>query len=221
VLEAIVTEPAVTANASVLWLHGLGANGHDFADLTSSLGLPENHGIRFIFPHAPEQPVSLNGGRSMPAWYDILGVSFGSAQDAQGIRRAEQWVREWLDHEQQQGIPSNRLFVGGFSQGGALALHSGLRYFEPLGGIIALSTYLPLADTLEKEGAPNNKKIPIWMAHGTFDPVVSFDLGQYSYQHLSQLGYAIYWHTYPMLHTVCQEELQKIGQWLREQLKIS
>ena len=220
-LEAIVTEPTVSANASVLWLHGLGANGYDFADLSTSLGLPDDHAIRFIFPHAPEQPVSLNGGRSMPAWYDILGLGFGSSQDAKGIRRAEQWIQEWIDHERQLGVASNRIFLGGFSQGGALALHTGLRYLEPLGGIIALSTYLPLAETVEEERAPKNKVLPIWMAHGTLDPIVSFALGQYSYQHLSQLGYAVDWNTYPMVHTVCQEELQKIGGWLSARLEIS
>lgn len=217
-LKAIVTEPSSTANASVIWLHGLGANGHDFASAIPSLGLPDDHAIRFIFPHAPEQPVSLNGGRPMPAWYDILGLGFGSGQDALGIRRAEGWIQELIAQEREQGILPDRIFIAGFSQGGALALHTGVRYPDRLGGIIALSTYLPLAETVEAERSAQNLDLPIWMAHGTLDPVVSFAMGQYSHQCLSELGYSIKWQTYPMPHTVCDEELQEIGCWIQERL---
>ena len=217
-LKAIVREPNRPANATVIWMHGLGASGHDFADAIPELKLPNHHSIRFIFPHAPEQAVTLNGGMIMPAWYDIYGLGAESFEDEPGLRRAKINIDELITHEIQRGISSQRIILAGFSQGGALALYTGLRSPHALGGILALSTYLPLAFQLPQEGTLVNKVLPIWMAHGSRDPVVSFGLGDLSRKHLEAQGYNVEWQTYPMMHTVCPEELQTIGRWLETKL---
>lgn len=217
-LKAIIKEPKQLADASVIWLHGLGANGHDFAEALPFLHLPQNHTIRFIFPHAPEQAVTLNGGMWMPAWYDIFGLGVDSKEDEPGLRRAKGLIETLISQQIEQGIPSHRIVLAGFSQGGALALYTGLRAQQPLAGIIGLSTYLPVAERLPEEAAAQNKGIPIWMAHGARDPIVSFTLGDLSRKHLEAAGYVVDWHTYPILHTVSEEELQAIGQWLYHRL---
>ncbi len=219
-LDAIVVEPSLPAKASVIWLHGLGASGHDLAPIVPELGLPSNHRLRFIFPHAPHQPVTLNFGMSMPAWYDILGLGLNSNQDETGIRRAESWIHEWLDYQEALGIPSHQIALGGFSQGGALALHTGLRYPKRLAGILGLSTYLPIGHTLPEERSPTNQNIPIWMAHGTQDMIVAMSLADRSLQMLHDNQYKVDFRTYPMGHTICDEEMKAIGHWLTNSLDI-
>ncbi len=218
-LAAIITEPRGIARASVIWLHGLGASGDDFAAAVPSLGLPEPHGIRFIFPHAPKQPVTLNMGFEMPAWYDIYGLTHGTREDAVGLARAAGWIEALIAQEMARGIPSDKIVLAGFSQGGALALYTAVRASVPLAGVIALSTYLPLAQELPESGSAANQQLPIWMAHGTDDRVVGLSLGTYSRDALKACGYPIEWQTYPIAHTVCPEELLQVGQWLLGRLK--
>ena len=200
--------------ASVIWLHGLGADGHDFEPIVPELNLPDDLSIRFVFPHAPSMPVSINGGYIMPAWYDIRHTDIGYEQDEQGIINSNHMIQLLIDREEMQGIASNRIILAGFSQGAAMALHVGMRQGEPLAGIMALSGYLPLADKAEKELRSKTKSTPIFMAHGVHDPVVPFALGDGSRRKLESLGYAIEWHSYPMEHSVCQAEIVKIGQWI-------
>jgi phospholipase/carboxylesterase len=203
------------ATASVIWLHGLGASGHDFEPLVPELGLPESAAVRFVFPHAPPQPVTINGGLVMPAWYDIVSPDFTRQEDAAGIRRSQQHLERLIAREQERGVPASRIVLAGFSQGGAIALHTGLRCSQRLAGILALSAYLPLADTLNSEASPANRDVPIFMAHGLYDPIVPIELAQASCEYLRQAGYDPEWHAYAMEHTVCAEEIRDIGQWLR------
>jgi phospholipase/carboxylesterase len=203
------------ARASVIWLHGLGASGHDFEPIVPELGLPDSAAIRFVFPHAPPQPVTINGGMVMPAWYDIVSADFTRHEDAAGIRRSQQRLEHLIAREQERGVPAGHIVLAGFSQGGAIALHTGLRYPQRLAGILALSTYLPLADTLGAEASPANHELPIFMAHGLYDPLVPIELARASCERLRQAGYDPEWHTYAMEHTVCAEEIRDIGQWLR------
>ncbi len=207
------------ATACVVWMHGLGANGHDFEPIVPELGLSTDS-VRFVFPHAPSQPVTLNGGLSMPAWYDIYGLTAGTPQDEQGLDRAAGWIEQLIEHEASRGIPAERLVLAGFSQGGALALHTGLRFADGLAGIMGLSTYLPLRDHLAQARAAANRGTPIFLAHGHHDPVLSIDLGTASRDALEALGYAVEWHDYPMAHQVCLEEIREIGAWLRRVLKL-
>jgi phospholipase/carboxylesterase len=217
-LDTIVIEPPQKAKASVILLHGLGASGHDFAFAVPELKLPDDHAIRFLFPHAPEQPVSLNGGHVMPAWYDIFGLGMDSKEDTQGIRRAAMWIQKLIENEEAKGILPHRIVLGGFSQGGAMALHTALRYPKSLGGVLALSTYLPVADTLSTEKSAANQQTPIWMAHGLKDLVVSMALAQYSLEYLEKLKYPVQFQTYPIAHTLSSPELKAIGQWLQQRM---
>jgi phospholipase/carboxylesterase len=212
-LPAVVIEPVPPARASVIWLHGLGADGHDFESLIPHLGLPPAAGIRFIFPHAPHRPVTINGGMRMRAWYDISGAVPPREDDA-GIRASEQAVRSLIEREITAGIAPERILLAGFSQGGAIALHTGLRYPRRLAGILALSTYLPLADTLARETDPANRQLPILMAHGTEDGIIPLPRALQSRDLLTRLGYAVEWHSYPMGHSVCTEEIADIAAWL-------
>ncbi len=216
-LPAVVIEPASEAEAAVIWLHGLGADGHDFAPIVPELGL-DDLSVRFVFPHAPEQPVTINNGYVMPAWYDINSPDFGEQQDEVGMRRSEQQLQALIEHELEQGIHSERIVLAGFSQGGAMVLHTGLRYSRPLAGILALSTYLPLANKVADEVHPANVQIPVLMAHGDDDPLIPLSLAESSKQQLELMGHSVEWHHYPMEHTVCPEEIQAIGVWLRGQL---
>lgn len=206
------------ADKSVIWLHGLGANGHDFEPIVPELDLPDGHNIRFLFPHAPEIPVTINAGMIMPAWYDVYSLSFTNHEDEQGIRDAAQRINQLIEHEQHRGIQTNKILLAGFSQGGAVALHAALRHCKPLAGVMALSTYLPLVKQFDAERHVANQAIPILMCHGAHDPVVPFQLGDDSRYFLEQAGYQVDWHTYPMQHGVCPDEIHDISQWLQKTL---
>ena len=218
VIEHIERGTGENPNATIIWLHGLGADGHDFEPIVPELDLPADTPVRFIFPHAPKQPVTINGGMVMRAWYDLTGTEFARGEDATGVMRSAQLVEQLIAREIERGIPSTRIFLAGFSQGGAIALHTGVRYPQPLAGILALSTYLPLADRLTTEAQEANRTVPIFMAHGLYDPVVPFALGDHSFQILQENGYNIEWHSYPMPHSVNPDEIRDIGAWLRQRL---
>ena len=216
--DAVIIETGATPTHTIIWLHGLGADGHDFESIVPEITLPKDVVVRFIFPHAPVQPITLNGGMAMRAWYDILGLDRTSEQDAQGIRQSERLIQQFIAEQIEQGIASERIFIAGFSQGGAMALHTGLRYGKSLAGIIALSTYLPLADAVADERHAANRHTPIFIAHGEFDPVLPLEFAQVSRDVLVSLGHAIDWHTYPMAHSVCPEEIAQLSQWLGSRL---
>lgn len=213
-LDALEVNPKQPANASVIWLHGLGASASDFLPIVPQLNLPHDHGIRFVFPNAPVQPVTINNGYRMPAWYDIYGLTGDERQDEEGIRKTEVLVSALIDKEQQRGIKPENIILAGFSQGGAMALHTGLRYPKTLGGIIALSTYLPLADMVANELHPANQSTPVLMMHGIYDLIVKLEWGEISRDTLRQLGYSIDWQTYPMAHIVCPEQIHYLVDWL-------
>lgn len=217
-LECIELPPAGEADAAVIWLHGLGADGHDFPPIVPELQLPADHGIRFLFPHAPTRPVTINGGMVMRAWYDILSMDFERRADEAGVRASAEALAALIARERERGVPSERIVLAGFSQGGAIALHEGLRHPERLGGIIALSTYLACDGDLEGERTAANQDVPIFQAHGTHDPMVQHERGTAARDRLLGLGYGIEWHEYPMMHQVCLEEIQALGTWLRARL---
>lgn len=219
-LETVEVGPA-DAQASVIWLHGLGANGHDFEPIVPELQLPVNVPVRFVFPHAPQQAVTVNGGMLMPAWYDVYGLTAGTPVDEPGLDRAAGWIEALIEREASRGVPAARLVLAGFSQGGALALHTGLRYADGLAGVMGLSTYLPLRDHLAQARASANRQTPIFLAHGHQDPVLSFELGQAARDALEALGYAVEWHDYPMAHQVCLEEIRAVGVWLTKRLGLA
>lgn len=200
---------------TVIWLHGLGADGHDFEPIVPELLRPDWPAIRFIFPHAPVQPVTINGGVRMRSWYDIVGVDLNAQQDEAGIRASAAFVGTLIQREIERGIPAERILLAGFSQGGAIVLTAGLRHTQRLGGIIALSTYLPLAWTLEAEAAPANRQTPIFMAHGTMDPVVALPRAEASRDALNAMAYPVEWHQYPMPHSVSIEEIRDLTKWLQ------
>jgi phospholipase/carboxylesterase len=214
-VSALVVAPKHKVQASMIWLHGLGASGYDFAPAVTELGIPPELGVRFVFPHAPSRAVTLNNGFLMPAWYDIYGLKFGTREDAPGLARAARWVEEIIAHEHALGIPHERIIIGGFSQGGAVALQCVLRYQQRLGGLLALSTYLPLASTLTQEITSANLSIPIFVGHGEFDPLVPVSWTDYTMQQLQQLGYRPELHIYAMEHSVNQQEMHDIGQWIK------
>lgn len=205
-------------NGSMIILHGLGADGNDFVPLVDHLGLLNEHHIRFIFPHAPKRAVTVNQGMVMRAWYDIHDLGLAEKEDEAGIVAAQSMLNNLIEKEEARGVPSHRIFLAGFSQGGALALYAGLRYSRPLAGILALSTYLPLADRLCSERTAVNQSTPIFQAHGLFDPVVSLHLGQVCHDRLVTLGYGVEWHTYSMAHAVIPEEIGHIRTFLHGQI---
>lgn len=213
-LPCVEVNPAKTATASVIWLHGLGADGNDFANVVPELSLPNHLHIRFVFPHAPMRPVTINGGVTMRAWYDVLGLDFNAREDEAGVRESQQAIGKLIEAEKKRGIHSDHIFLGGFSQGGAIALHAGLRYPEKLAGILALSTYLPLPQTFTQEANKANKDTPIFMAHGLYDPLLPMQWGQASAEFLRKSGYPLEFHTYPMPHSVCADEIRDIATWL-------
>lgn len=198
---------------AVIWLHGLGADGHDFEPVVPELELA--FGVRFVFPHAPVRPVTLNAGLAMRAWYDIVSLDRAGPEDEGGIRESAAAVARLIDAEVERGIDASRVVLAGFSQGGAVALHAGLRERRRLAGVLALSTYLPLAGTLPDERSAENRDVPIFMAHGTEDPVVALDLAEVSHERLIAAGYAVEWRTYPIGHGVCADEIHAIGRWLK------
>lgn len=218
-LDCVEIEPKQSADAAVIWLHGLGADGHDFEPIVPELGLPSDHRVRFIFPHAPKRPVTINQGFVMRAWYDIFDLEKRIRHDEAGFNDSEQLVRNLLDREREErGIAAERIVLAGFSQGGAMTLHTGLRYEHKLAGLLALSCYLAMHEKLPQERADANLDTPIFMAHGEFDPVLPMQLGQMSYQFLKQQGYDISWQQYPMPHSVSPREIDDVGTWLRRVL---
>jgi phospholipase/carboxylesterase len=216
-LESIELETKPNPTAAVIWMHGLGADGNDFVPIVNEIDLSGAPGIRFIFPHAPTRPVTINNGHVMRAWYDI---AFGDLEgktrkaDEKGVRESQAQIGQLIARENSRGIAASKIVLAGFSQGGAIALHTGLRYPETLAGVMALSTYLPLAESFAQEATPANAKTPVFMAHGTHDPVVPYAMGNSSREQLQQAGYALEWHEYPMQHSVCLEEVADIGRWL-------
>lgn len=210
-LDYITHETGPLPDAAVIWLHGLGANGHDFAAIVPQLHLPADFAIRFIFPHAPVRPITINQGYQMPGWYDIASLKIVDHEDEAGINASTAAIHSLCRQQQSLGIAADRIILAGFSQGGAIALHSGLNYPAPLGGIMALSSYLPQCSPL---GNAANHCTEIFMAHGRHDDVVSPEYGQLSRERLEKSGYAVKWHEYDMAHTVCAEEIKDIRSWL-------
>ncbi len=216
-LPAVEVVTGAAPRGSVIWLHGLGADGRDFLPIVPELRLPPACAVRFVFPHAPVRTVTINAGMRMRAWYDILGFSPGAAQDEQGIRDSAALVTRLIAEERSGGLDSGQIVLAGFSQGGAIALHAGLRHGEPLGGVLALSTYLPLAEKLE-EASSANRGLPILMCHGRYDPVLPLDMAEHSRDLLRERGYAVDWKEYPMQHQVCAAEVVDIAAWLSRRL---
>lgn len=206
------------ADKCIIWLHGLGADGHDFEPIVPELNLPGKHGIRFIFPHAPQRPVTINAGEEMPAWFDLSSMDFALHEDEEGIKTSAQQIEEIIQSQNNRGINTNKIVIAGFSQGGAIALYTGLRYPEPLAGIMALSTYLPLAKTFENNLPDANQDTPIMMCHGTDDPIVPYHLGDDSRFFMEKAGLNIEWYSYPMQHSVCPDEINDISLWLQKVL---
>ncbi len=219
--DRVVLEPGAgaAANACVIWLHGLGADGYDFVPIVPELRLPEDCAPRFVFPHAPVRPVTLNGGMRMRAWYDILGLSAAAAEDETGIRESARLVEQWIRREREAGIAASRIAIAGFSQGGAIALHTALRHAEPLAGVLALSTYLPLRDAID-EASSANRRVPILMCHGLYDPILPVEAAERSRDLLRAGGYEVQWRSYPMQHQVCAEEIADISAWLGRVLRV-
>lgn len=215
----IINSTNTSPDSCVIWLHGLGADGHDFEPIVTELQLPDDLSVRFIFPHAPMIPVSINNGYVMRAWYDIKGIDIGSEQDETGIRDSQAFVEELIEQQISRGIASDRIVLAGFSQGGAIILQTGLRLEKSLAGLMVLSSYLPLAGSLEQEKTPQNVAVPIFMAHGDSDPVVSHELAYLARSQLEQQGYKLEWHEYSeMQHSVCAEEIEHISRWLQKVL---
>jgi phospholipase/carboxylesterase len=211
----ITLEPVVPATASVVLLHGLGADGWDFVPIVEELGLPQALAARFVFPHAPWRPVTLNAGFVMRAWYDIKSFTPDGRADSAGLAESVARVNAYLQGEMARGVAASRVVLAGFSQGGAVALSAGLRFPERLAGLLALSTYLPFPERLGAERSVANSDLPILMCHGRMDPVVHFAMGTEARDALRACGYPVEWHDYPMQHEVCAEELAVIGRWLR------
>lgn len=203
---------------TVLWLHGLGADGNDFAPLVPQLVRPEWPALRFVFPHAPLRPITINAGMRMRGWYDIAGFDLAQKQDEAGIRASMEQVEALIGREAERGVAAEHVILAGFSQGGAVALACGIRHGQRLGGIVALSTYLPIAEIVAAERHAANARTPIFMAHGTFDPVVPLVRGDVSRQHLLDFGHPLSWHSYPMAHQLCPQEISDLAEWLSVQL---
>ena len=212
--QALEIETAPAPDAAVLWLHGLGADGHDFEPVVPQLRLPPQLRVRFVFPHAPVRPVTLNMGMRMRAWYDILQLG-GGREDEAGIRESQALLEALIARERRRGVAAQRIVLAGFSQGGAVALHTGLRHAERLAGILALSTYLPLAGSLVPEHSAANLGVPMFMAHGRFDDIIPIERARQSRVALEGLGCKVEWREYAMPHAVCGEEIADIAAWLR------
>lgn len=218
-LESIQIDTAPEPTVSIIWMHGLGADGSDFVPIVRELDLSGCPAIRFVFPHAQLMPVTMNGGYVMRSWYDImLGEDLTRREDEAGLRASQAAIERLIAREKARGVPANRIVLAGFSQGCAMTLQTGLRHEEPLAGLLCLSGYLPLADKVPAERHPANQATPIFMAHGRGDPVVPIMRAEASRDLLGTLGYDIEWHEYPMQHSVCMEEIEDIGAWLRRVL---
>jgi phospholipase/carboxylesterase len=218
-LEAVELQTVTNPAATVIWLHGLGADGYDFVPVVrelESLGAPP---ARYVFPHAPMRPVTINGGYVMRAWYDILGTDLERREDEAGIRASQAAVERLIEREVARGTPPSRIVLAGFSQGGAITLQTGLRRPRPLAGLVALSCYLPLADRFEAERHPSSARVPVFLAHGSADPIVAVARGAAARDRLAALGHPVAWHEYPMPHSVCAEQIRDIAAFLREVLR--
>ena len=213
-IPCVELEPDQNANATVIWLHGLGANGHDFEPIVPELQFPKEMAVRFIFPHAPSIPVTINGGMVMPAWYDILSMDIDRKIDHQQIQASASAIKALIDREIERGIDSWRIVLAGFSQGGAVAYEAALSYAKPLAGLMALSTYFATGETVQI--ASENQHLPIEIFHGTQDPVVPEILGQQAMRELTKKGFTPGYHTYPMQHAVCPEQISDISRWLQK-----
>ncbi|WP_372843623.1 alpha/beta hydrolase [Psychrobacter sp.] len=218
-LDAVIVEHNPSQkkiDRAVIWLHGLGASGHDFEPVVPQLGLADDMGVRFIFPHAPNRPVTINGGMVMPAWYDILEMSLERKVDTAQIEESSQQIQDLIAREIERGVKPEHIVIAGFSQGGAVAYHVALGYPEPLAGLMTLSTYFATNDSIHYSAA--NTDMPVLIEHGTHDPVVPVILGEQAKQVLSEKGYKVTYHTYPMAHQVCMPQIQNIGKWLNKVL---
>ncbi|WP_028582419.1 alpha/beta hydrolase [Desulfogranum japonicum] len=215
-LPAVELTTGSIPDATVIWLHGLGADGNDFAPIVPELQLPKNAQVRFLFPHAPSIPVTVNGGYVMPAWFDILEMEIDRKVDSRQLVSSAEKIRLFIDREIERGINSKRILLAGFSQGGAVAYHLSLTYDKPLGGLLAMSTYFATSDIIEVSDA--NKALPIAIQHGTFDPVVPENLGQKAAATLSEWGYVVRYQNYPMEHSVCPQQIDHISEWFVERL---
>lgn len=218
-LDCVEVNPKVKPTASVIWLHGLGSNGHDFEAILPELKLPASSPVRFIFPHAPSLPVTVNGGMVMPAWYDILEMGIGRRLDKEQLLESAEKVADLIDRERGRGIPSDRIILAGFSQGGAVAYQAALTYPHPLAGLLALSTYFPTSKSIDV--APANRHLPIEVMHGSFDPVVLPSMGKAAVEDLQELGFQPQWRVYPMEHQVCMQQVKDIADWLKHTLKMN
>ncbi len=219
-LDCITLEPNSPATACVIWMHGLGADGNDFVPIVPELNLPTGHGVRFVFPNAPTMPVTINGGYVMRAWYDILSAELDKRADESGVRRSQALIEELIADQRSEGIAADRILLAGFSQGGVIALQTGLRHPEKLAGIMALSTYLACADSLGVEASAANRQIPLFMVHGSMDPVIPVALAKLSKARLETHGYKVEWHEYGMPHSVCAEEIDDIAAFLKRVLAL-
>ncbi len=236
-LPAVEIDPPGEVKASVIWLHGLGADGHDFESIVPELRLPPSAGVRFVFPHAPKRPVTINGGMVMRAWYDIKTLELERHVDREDLEASRLQLEAWVTHELDAGVPSDKIVVAGFSQGGAIALYAGVPGPSPgrarasrgapslsqrergrLGGILALSCYHPLREPIASESTEANRTVPIFMGHGSFDPVVPLSLAEATVETLGENGYDVEWHTYAMPHSVSAEEIGDVGRWLSARL---
>lgn len=215
-LDCIQRDTGADPQIAVIWLHGLGADGHDFEPIVPELGLSGSTAVRFIFPHAPTQPVTINGGMVMRAWYDITAMDLGASVDADGINRSADHLRRLVRATVESGIAADRIVLAGFSQGGVIALHTGLQYEDRLAGIIALSTYVALPEAARRSASDANRDVPIFMAHGRYDPVIPCSLGERSRDLLVKEGYPVQWHEYPMEHSVYPDEIRDLASWLNE-----
>jgi len=213
-LDSVINETGTDPQWAVLWLHGLGADGNDFAPIVPELLRPHWPAIRFVFPHAPVQPITINNGVPMRAWYDIVSMDFRSRADAAGVAASVQALDTLIDQQVAAGIPAERILLAGFSQGGAVILSAVLRRSRPIGGLIALSTYLPDPETAAAQRAPDGIRPPVFMAHGVQDPVIPQAIAAHTAQTLKDLGFPLEWHSYPMAHQACAEELEALGDWL-------
>jgi phospholipase/carboxylesterase len=217
-LESIQIETAPNPSVSIIWMHGLGADGADFVPIVRELDLTACPAIRFVFPHAPTMPVTLNGGYVMRAWYDILGPDLAKREDEAGLRKSQAAIEQLIAHERSRGIAANRIVLAGFSQGCAMAIQTGLRYPEKLAGLLCLSGYVPLHAMVANERHAASQQTPIFMAHGRGDPVIPIQRAEQSRDLLQALGYQVEWHEYPAPHAVCEEEIEDVGNWLRRVL---
>jgi phospholipase/carboxylesterase len=217
-LPSIQIETGPDPRHAVIWLHGLGADGHDFEPIVPQLVDRAWPALRFVFPHAPVRPITINNGMAMRAWYDISGMEIAQRQDEAGIRASIDLLGELIEHETARGIDASNVLLAGFSQGGAIVLAGGVRYAERLGGIAALSTYLPMAEKTDAEASSANRGLPIFQAHGMLDPTIPHALGSMSRDYLTKRGYAVEWHAYPMAHQVCMEEIADLQRWIGARL---